>query len=134
MVRAAAFAVLLAACVGEAEVSYRGSVIEGPITGHAFDAAPAAGTPVVGATVALCFVATCSPPAASTLTAADGSYAQIDAVFGGFVGVDTHIEVRVVALDGRTASYAVTYENTTDPTNATPENGAPVFLDFSLAP
>jgi hypothetical protein len=128
----AAFA-LAAGCVGEASVSFQGRVVEGPVTGHAFENVPANGVPIEGAEVALCLVS-CGEP---VLTAADGSYPEIRTVFGGFAGSDTHIAVRVTAPDGRTAEYATIYERSDDPLVANPscEDGCPpVFLNFTLAP
>lgn len=128
----AAAPLVLAGCVGEAEVSFQGTVVEGAAASHAFEPAPASGTPIAGAAVALCFHA-CGAP---VLTAADGSYPELAAVFGGFVGVDTHIAVRVTAPDGRTAEYATVFEHTDDPLIANPScDGGPcppVFLNFTL--
>jgi hypothetical protein len=65
-----------------------------------------------------------------------GAYRELAAVFGGFGGHDTHIEVRVQTSDGRTASYSTIYEDTMDPTVANPSCESPcppVYLNFSLA-
>ena len=130
----AALAALAAGCLGEASVSFQGTVVEGPITGYAFESAPATGVPIASAAVALC-LASCGEP---VLTGADGRYPEIAMVFAGFLGGgDTHIAVRVTAADGRTAEYATVYEDSDDPLIANPscEDGCPpVFLNFTLAP
>jgi hypothetical protein len=129
----AALAAGTAGCVGEAAVSFQGRVVEGAATGHAFEPAPAAGVPIAGAAVALCFVA-CGVP---LFTAEDGSYPELSAVFGGALGSDTRIAVRVTAPDGRTVEYATIYERSDDPLTANPscDGGCPpVFLNFTLAP
>jgi hypothetical protein len=124
---------LAAGCVGEAAVSFQGRVVEGAVTGHAFEPAPAAGVPIAGAAVALCFQS-CGTP---LFTAEDGSYPELSAIFGGFVGSDTRIGVRVTAPDGRTTEYATIYEESDDPLTANPscaDDCGPVFLNFTLAP
>jgi hypothetical protein len=67
-----------------------------------------------------------------------GNYPLVEAVFGGFVGGDPSIEVRVTALDGRTFSYSTVYEDTEDPTSSErycDDGPCPtVYLNFALAP
>jgi hypothetical protein len=126
--------VLAAGCVGEASVSYQGSVIEGPFSMSAFEDAPAVGTPIEGALVELCIAPDCSR---STSTDASGLFREMDLVFGGSVGDDTTIEVRVTAPDGRAFTYRTIYEDTNDPTVANPSCETPcppVYLNFTLAP
>lgn len=125
-----------AGCVGEASVSYQGTVTEGAVSGHAFDDAPnpTAASPIAGATVELC-VDRC--PGESVTTAADGAFAELEQVFGGFAGGDTRIIVRATAPDGRAVTYEVIYEDTSDPTIANPSCERPcppVFLNLRLAP
>jgi hypothetical protein len=121
-----------AAGCGEAFVSFQGSVVEGAVTGHAFEPAPAAGPPIAGAVVELC-IDSCTR---EVITAADGSYPRIGTGFAGSIGSDTPIAVRVTAPDGRTAEYATIYEDSDDPLTADPacDGCAPVFLNFTLAP
>ncbi len=127
------FLAAMSACVGEASVSYQGSVSEGDADDHGFSTAPGEGIPVSGATVELC-LDQCGDP---ETTDAAGRYPEIEAVFGGFVGSDTQIEVRVTAPDGRQVSYTTTYENTDDPTVANRYCDPPcpaIYLNFTLAP
>lgn len=118
----------LPACLGEAEVVYEGAVVEGDATGSRFVSASerAEGVPIAGATVELIVQGRTGE---SATTDASGAYGPLEQVFGGFVGVDDTIEVKVTTGDGRTFSYTANYDDTTDPTN-----GAPDYLDFTLAP
>ncbi len=79
------------------------------MSGHAFDDAPnpTAASPIAGATVELC-VDRC--PGESVTTAADGAFAELKQVFGGFAGGDTRIIVRATAPDGRAVTYEVVPE------------------------
>jgi hypothetical protein len=130
---------VLAGCVGEASVSYQGSVNEGDTNHLGFSSRPGEGTPIPGATVTLLFGDNRVEDAA---TDANGLYAEIEGVFGGFVGVDTEVEVLVRTLDGRESSYTTVYEDTDDPTIANaacselddPTSCRRTYLNFVLAP
>src|SRR5262249_57688072 len=71
-------------CVGEASVSYQGTVTEGAASGHSFDDAPnpACAPAIAGATVELC-IDGCRGLRPVT-TAADGSFPEIRGDFSRF--------------------------------------------------
>ena len=128
--------VLTLGCLGEASVTYQGTVTEGPAPGHRFDSAPnPTGAPAVaGATVELIVD---GRPGPSVVTAPDGSFPELEQVFGGFAGKTTRILVRATAPDGRVVTYETDYESTSDPTIANRYcNPAcpPVFLNLQVGP
>src|SRR5262245_32805019 len=123
-------------CVGEASVSYQGTVTEGSASGHSFDHTPnpSGASPIAGATVELC-VNRC--PGETVTTAADGSFPELEQVFPGFIWSDTRIIVRATAPDGRTVAYETIYEDTSDPTVANPypeQHVPPVYLNLRIGP
>lgn len=120
---------LATGCVGEAEVSYHGTVTEGTSSGYSFDAKPnpRGAKPVAGAKVELC-IDQC--PGRTVTTAADGSFPVLTRVFGGFIGHLTHIIVRATAPDGRSVTYETTYEKTSDPTMA----NRSTYLNLRIGP
>lgn len=130
-------ALLVAGCVGEAGVSYQGVVGEGSTTAYDFttNRDPLDQTPIAGARVTLLVD---GDERTSAVTDAAGNYPLLEAVFGGFVGHDTSIAVRVVALDGREVAYSTIYEETEDPTYSERScEDAPcptTYLNFTLAP
>ncbi len=130
-----AFALMLAGCVGEAGVSYQGTVVEGPVDGYQFATERGAQqAPIAGARVALVVD---GDERTNALTDASGSYPLLEAVFGGFVGHDTSIEVRVAAPDGRALVYSTIYEDTDDPTYSERSCEEPcptIYLNFALGP
>jgi hypothetical protein len=113
--------IALVGCVGEAQVTYKGTVLaaEGD-PGYSFDAEPNPDglLPIAGATVGLCVTCDASPYAQMAVSAADGSWGPIAQVFGGFIGVDSEIRVTVQADRFETFTYNAVYENTKEPTNA----------------
>ena len=127
--------VLVAGCVGEAAVSYQGTVTEGPVAGYEFAtvANPTGGAPVAGATVQLCVDDRCGAPQTVDST---GAYGELEQVFGGFAGHDTRITVTASAADRR-VEYTTIYEDTSDPTVANGSCSTPCpsrYLSFVLAP
>lgn len=132
-----ALPLLCAGCVGEAGVSYQGVVLEGSESSYEFATGrdPLDQLPVPAARVAL-FID--GDERTSVVSDSAGNYPMIEAVFGGFIGHDTPIEVRVTALDGRTFAYSTVYENTDDPTSSErycDDGPCPnVYLNFKLAP
>lgn len=128
---------LFGGCVGEAGVSYQGVVLEGSTNAYEFATSrdPYDQLPVPAARVTL-FID--GDERTSVSSDAAGNYPMVDAVFGGFIGHDTPIEVRVTALDGRMLAYSTVYENTEDPTSSErycDEGPCPtVYLNFALAP
>ena len=128
---------VLAGCVGEAGVGYQGVVLEGSATAYEFAMTrdPLEQVPIAGATVSLVVD---GDERTSAMTDAGGNYPLLEAVFGGFVGHDTPIEVRVAAPDGRAFTYATIYEDTEDPTYSerSCEDGPcpTIYLNFALAP
>ena len=128
---------LFSACLGEASVSYQGTVTEGAQSEYSFDEQPnpSGGAPVVGATVALC-VDGCNGNEKTVTTSDDGSYAEIDTVFGGSLD-DKIITLQVSTQNGRVVSYKTVYSDTEDPTIANPsceDPCPPVYLNFTVAP
>ena len=123
-------------CIGEASVSYQGTVTEGAGPGHRFDIAPNPddAPPIAGATVELVVDGRRGP---SVVTGPDGSFPEIEQVFGGFVGATTPILVRATTLDGRVVTYETVYETTSDPTLAQrycQPACPPIFLNLQVGP
>lgn len=128
---------ILAGCVGEAGVGYQGVVVEASTSAYEFTTSRdgLAGAPIPGAKVTLVVD---GDERTSAVTDAAGNYPLLEAVFGGFIGHDTPIEVRVDAPDGRAFVYSTIYEDTEDPTyserSCEDEPCPTMFLNFSLAP
>jgi hypothetical protein len=128
---------ILPACAIEATVSYQGKVVElGNANAFEFSTDPASviGTPISNATVAL---SVNDGNLVSTRTGSFGDYGPIAQTFQQNLGNDDDdfIQVIVVAPDGRTFSYNIDYEMTSDPTVAQPDcdSCSPNFLVFTLA-
>jgi hypothetical protein len=129
-------AALCMSCIGEASVSYQGTVTEGAAPAHRFDLAPnpTGATPIADATVELVVDGRRGP---AVVTGPDGSFAEIEQVFGGFAGATTPIVVRATTRDGRVVTYTTVYETTSDPTLARrfcQPPCPPVFLNLSVGP
>jgi hypothetical protein len=105
-------------CVGEASVTYKGTVTRSPVkSGYTFDDEPnpAGLQPIAGAAISLC---ACESPSSHDATSNNnGRWGPIDTIFGGFIGVDTPIRVKVHAKGFEDLVYKTTYESTNDPTN-----------------
>ncbi|MGI5865566.1 MAG: hypothetical protein ACOX6T_26385 [Myxococcales bacterium] len=115
-------ALVAAGCVGEASVTYKGSVVAagGEPRGHSFDDTmnPRGGEPIAGAEVKLCVsLGECSGEGVTARSASDGSWGPIDTVFGGFIGSDNYIEIQATAPGYEPYTYRVNYSETEDPTN-----------------
>ena len=122
-------------CVGEAVVSYQGSVTAGATSGYRFSPTPnpSGAAPISGATVELC-LGECDGQKVA-ITDANGHFEEISATFGGVTA--KRISIRATAPDGRTFAYETAYEETTDPTVANPsceQTCPPVFLNLQIAP
>lgn len=108
----------LLGCVGEASVTYKGtvSVAKGE-AGYTFDEEPNPEglAPISGATISLC--TDCESPKSHDLVSIeDGSWGPIEQVFGGGFS-DTTIRVFVKAKGFEDFEYSATYETTNEPTD-----------------
>ena len=123
----------LAACAGEAFITYEGSVSAGGTAGVTFDATqnPGGAPPVSGATVR---VAVCVDPCPDTIRARavttdeDGLWGPVDRVIGGLVGTDHIIQIEVSAEGYQPLLYEVIFETTSDPVDGE------LYMNVTLQP
>lgn len=123
-------------CVGEADVSYKGSVTAGDVMRHSFSAQvnPLKKPPISGAVVSLFLnrSESCeSLPVNGGIqvrTNEDGEFRELGTIFGGGCETETPITICVRAKGYNTYTYSTTYESTSDPTGATE------FLNVELSP
>jgi hypothetical protein len=107
------------ACVGEAAVSYKGTVaISDGDPGYSFDADPnpAALTPIAGASVALCVDCEASQSPNRASSDAMGNWGPLSQVFGGKVAGDNEIQLSVHAEGFNEFRYTAVYPSS-EPTS-----------------